>query len=64
MLFVAGYADNLRYWVVRAYDAAKGTLVWQDQFAGGPGFTGAEALVVRRGRVFAGGFAAKTSLMM
>jgi len=58
LLFVAGSADNLAVWVVRAYDASTGALVWQDQFAEG---SGAESLVVRRGRVFVGGFG-KTNL--
>jgi outer membrane protein assembly factor BamB len=55
LLFVAGSADSLSVWVVRAYDASTGALVWQDQFDS-PGFTGAESLAVNQGRVFVGGF--------
>jgi hypothetical protein len=56
LLFVVGSADSFSVWVVRAYEAATGRLVWQDQLAVNPGLNGAESLVVEGGRVFVGGF--------
>jgi outer membrane protein assembly factor BamB len=56
LVFLGGFASNQDdvgvEWIVRAYDAATGELVWQDRI---PGFSAAYALAYENGRVFAGG---------
>ena len=49
---VAGNTDFL----VRAYDAATGILLWQDQFDRGQGNDYAHAIVAKAGQLFAAGF--------
>ena len=60
MVFLGGYGTNPQDqgdfntdWVVRAYDASSGELVWQDHI---PGFSGAYTLTYHGGRLFAGGW--------
>jgi putative pyrroloquinoline-quinone binding quinoprotein len=48
----AGNEDFL----VRAYDAKSGALLWEDQVDPAGGFDGANALALARGRLFAAGF--------
>jgi hypothetical protein len=48
----AGNEDFL----VRAYEAKSGTLLWEDQVDPAGGFDGVNALAVARGRLFAAGF--------
>ena len=48
----AGNEDFL----VRAYDAKSGALLWEDQVDKAGGFDGVNALAVERGRLFAAGF--------
>jgi PQQ-like domain len=42
--------------LVRAYDATSGALLWEDQVDQAGGFDGVNAIVVERGRLFAAGF--------
>jgi hypothetical protein len=64
IVFLGGYgtkADGNADWLVRAYNAASGALVWQDHYESGPNFDTAYTLVVDGDRLFAGGAASTES---
>jgi hypothetical protein len=48
-------------WVVRAYHARTGQLLWDEQFDAGGGHNKAEAIAVKGSRVFAAGFGSNTA---
>jgi outer membrane protein assembly factor BamB len=61
-VFAVGQNVTVGTWLVRAYDARQGTVLWEDEFqpAGGFNDSGPEAIAVDGGRVFVAGSAAQS----
>jgi hypothetical protein len=63
-VYAAGGGDDASggsLWVVRAYDAGSGEIVWEDLFQNGGRFANAQAIAADNNRVYAGGRADNVS---